>query len=133
MALSQEKVGTLDGSVYEFYSDADGVVENVKVYRGTAVVEKGQAVKKGDLLVNGVAVIKEKEVKINVLASVTILSEFYYEYRSEKDGEEDKAVLLAEQALADKEPVSETVLKSQEGDEYVYSVTLTYRHILYAG
>ena len=133
LALSQEKVGTLDGSVYEFYSDADGVVESIKVYRGTATVEKGQAVKKGDLLVNGVAVIKEKEVRINVLASVTLLCEFNYEYRSEKDGEEEKATMLAEQALNDKEPVSETVIKSEENGKFVYSVTLTYRHVLYAG
>lgn len=132
LALSQDKVGTLDGKVYEFYSDVDGVVENIKVYRGTAVVEKGQAVKKGELLVNGVAIIKDKEVKINVLACVTILSEFKYEYRSNNDGEEERAVTFAEQALC-REPLDEKVIKSQENGEYIYTVTLTYRHVIYAG
>lgn len=133
LALSTEKVETLKGDVYALYSDVDGVVEDIKVYRGTATVSVGSNVKTGDLLVDGVAVIKEQTVKINILASITLNCFGEYEYRSNVEGEEEKAVMFAEQKFTDREIISSNVKTENIDGEYVYSVTVQYRRVLCAG
>jgi hypothetical protein len=99
-------------------------VEALKVYRGTAMVKIGDEVKVGDLLVDGVVLLKEQTVKTNVLASVIVLVNDEYEYRSGKDGEEERALVLAEESVKDKEIIFSTVEKSQSGKEYIYKVQL---------
>ncbi len=133
LALSTKKVETLKGDVYALYSDTDGVIEDIKVYRGTAVVSAGQSVRVGDLLVDGVAVIKEQTVKINLLASVTINCEGEYQYRSKIEGEEEKAVMFAEQYFDDREVLSSSVRVENIDGEYVYNVTVRYRRVICAG
>ena len=59
-----------------------GTIEKINVYRGTALVKKGDYVKKGDLLVDGYMTIKEQVVKINVLASLSIIAEEQFVYFS---------------------------------------------------
>ena len=130
--MSKESQSALDGNVYELLSDEDGVVESVKVYRGTAVVSVGDAVKKGDLLVGGYAVIKEQTVKVNLLATVTIIVEREFVYTSNSDGEEETALLFAEQQV-DKEIVSGSTEKQFDGSKYVYKTTLKIRRVLFAG
>ena len=133
LALSTNKVETLKGDVYALYSDVDGIVEDIKVYRGTAMVSVGSSVKAGDLLVDGVAVIKEQTVKINLLASITIGCSATQEYRSKLEGEEEKVILFVEQNFADREIVSSSVKTEKINDEYVYSVTVRYKRVLCAG
>ncbi|MBQ3219593.1 MAG: sporulation protein YqfD [Clostridia bacterium] len=132
LVLSKDKVETLNGNLYALYSDVDGVVESVKVYRGTALVVKGDVVKKGDLLVGGYAVIKEQTIKMNVLATVSVIMEKEFIYLSDKDNEEDKARLFAEEEI-DKEIVSGKTIKSFENNKYVYKTTLKIRRVLFAG
>ncbi len=132
LIMSTEKVKTLDGNVYELKSDVDGVVEDVKVYRGTAEVKKGDNVKKGDLLVGGYAVIKEQTVKINLLATVTIIYEQKFTYVSEKDNEEQVAKMFA-QEQTDKEIVATKTTKSFDGKKFVYDTTLSIRRVIFAG
>ena len=132
LALSTDNVDRLDGNVYELFSDVDGVVESITVYRGTAVVSVGDVVKKGDLLVGGYAVIKEQTVKINLLATVTIIAEKEHTYYSEKDNEERTARIFAEQEHGG-EILSGETSKTFDGSKYVYKTTLKVRRVLFAG
>ena len=132
-ALSTDSVKTLNGNVTALYSDKEGVVESVKVYRGTATVEVGKEVKVGELLVDGYATIKEQTVKINVLASVTLVCSEQFVYRSKDKGEEEKATLLAEALYFDKQPIDYSVTVKEENGEYIYTVSVRYKHILIAG
>ncbi len=132
-ALSTEEVKTLDGNVTALYADREGVVENVKVYRGTAMVEVGKTVKAGELLVDGYATIKEQTVKINVLASVTLVCNDQFIYRSKEQGEEEKAILLAEALYSDKQPINFSAIYSEENGEFVYIVFVSYKHVLTVG
>ena len=49
---------------------ADGVITDIAVSRGTAVVKKGQTVKKGDLLVSGVLIGNGQETLLSAEAVV---------------------------------------------------------------
>ena len=131
--LSKDKVETLNGSVYATYSDCDGIIESIKVYRGTALVGVGDTVKKGQLLVDGYTTVKEQTVKINVLATVTVKTCEEVIYRSDKDGEEEKAVIFAEQGLLDKSVVETSVEKKQDGGGFIYIVKAYYYRVIYSG
>ena len=133
LILSSEKVNTLDGKIYALYSDVSGTVESIKVYRGGAVVQVGDSVKAGDLLVSGDVVIKDTPLKTNVLCSVTIIADYYIDYYSPLDNEEQKAELFAEEKLCDKEIVSINVIKTQKENGYLYTVNVKYRRVLFAG
>ena len=133
LVLSEDKKDALDGSVYSLSSDVDGVIESVKVYRGTPLLSVGDAVKKGDVIVDGYAVVKEQTVKINVLAYCTIKVKNVFNYKTDKSGAEDIAVALALSELNDKEIISYSVEVSLDGGGYNYAVTTEYRHVLRAG
>ncbi|MBO5067028.1 MAG: sporulation protein YqfD [Clostridia bacterium] len=133
LVLSQEKVETLDGNVYELVAQEDGIVEKLKVYRGTAQVEVGKEVKKGDVLVGGFAVIKEQTVKINVLATVSMLVNKTFTYRSEKDNDQSSALIFAQETLGEKEILSSSVNKIKDGEEFIYEVTALYRLVTVVG
>lgn len=133
MALSSEKPQTLNGKVYALYTQFDGIVENLKVYRGTPVVSVGDTVKAGDLLVDGFAVINEQTLKINVIAYATIICRNEYLFRANAEGLEEQAAALAQEKLGEKNLLSTTVEVENSGGEYVYKTTLTYRRVVYAG
>ncbi len=133
LVLSSEKVQTLDGNVYALYSNVSGVVESVKVYRGTAVVKVGDKVNKGDLLVDGYVTLKENTVKINVLCAVSLIVEDTLEYYSNKDGEEEKAELFAQMQVEDSQILSSNTIKIPKDNGYLYIVNVKYRCTLYAG
>ena len=133
LELSKDKVPTLKGDVYSLISDCDGTIESVKVYRGTAAVIVGQTVKKGDLLVDGYALIKEQIVKINVIAEVKILCDAQSTYLSKNANDKDKAVLFAEQEHFNIKPLSSTVTVTEQNGNYIYTVNLSYRRVLCVG
>jgi len=133
LALSKDGVDRLKGDEYSLVSDVSGVVESVKVYRGTAVVSVGDSVNKGDLLVDGYVTIKEQTLKTNVLACVSIIVEQSGEYRSKNDNEEDRALTFALIDAPDVEVLHQDVQKTVEQGEYLYKTTIKYRRILYAG
>ena len=116
--------------VYKLQSNVVGVIEEIKVYRGTAVVKKGDQVEEGDVLVDGYSVVKETPIEVNVIAKVGIKALFDYTYISEKDSEEDIAIIFAEQALGDKPIIDRQVIKIKDGKNYIYQIKLFYRHII---
>ena len=133
LELSKDKVGTLNGNVYSLVSDESGTIESLKVYRGTAIVSVGDKVQSGDLLVDGFAVIKEQMVKINVLASVTLICESEYNLTFDTDKERESALIFAEQQLFGKEIVDSVITISKNGQKFDYKVNMYYRHVLCVG
>ena len=132
LALSSEGVQTLDTKIQALNASVSGVVEAIKVYRGTAVVEVGDFVEAGTPLVVGTVEIKEQSVYTGVLATVSLKTVHTYTYRSEKDGEEMLATIFARESLGDKEILGETVEKTEVGGGYEYKVVLTTRVVLRA-
>lgn len=133
LVLSQDKVKTLSGDVYELKTEVDGVIEKIKVYRGTALYSVGDSVKAGDVIVGGFAEIKEQTVKINVIASVTMLVEKEFYYRCDKPNQESIASALAEEEISQGTIVSSTTTVVNDGKEYVYKTAIKYRVVYFAG
>ncbi len=133
LVLLKEDVKTVDDSVEELLSTEDGIIEDVKVYRGTALVEKGDSVKKGDVLVGGYYVIKDQTVKVNVFATVTILYEKRYEYKSKNDKEVETAEIFALNQSGDGEVISCDTVVEKIKDEFVYFTKVTLKRVLNAG
>lgn len=111
-------------------SDVWGEVLEIKVYRGTAVVEKGQTVNPGDVLVDGVVTIKDKQVNVNVIAKVSINALFNYTYLTPEDNQQDVAIMFAKEQLNKGEITYSEVKKQKIDDKYEYRVTLKYKHII---
>lgn len=133
LVLAESRVDVLRGDVYELLSPNDAVIESIKVYRGTAVVKKGDAVKKGDLLVGGYAIIKEQTVKINLLACVTLNVSVQYEYTSNREDDEQNAYIYALAQMGDRDVIDVKVEKQKIGSEFKYISTACYRKVIYAG
>ncbi len=133
LILSKEPPKTLSGGERFLKTDVDGVIETLKVYRGTPLVKVGDGVHSGDVLVDGFYLVGEERVEENVIASATVLTKRVYDYLSESDNEEDVALLFAEQALNILEPAFSEVVKTSTGKGFNYRVTLTARKVLFAG
>lgn len=133
LVLSKDKVDRLDGSYYELYSSDNGVIEDIKVYRGNALVEKGQSVKMKDLLVDGNLLINDNPVRVNILAYVSIITSYTYEYRSLNSNESDIALVLAEQYYNGLSIVDTAVSENIINGEYIYLVNLSVRKVLFVG
>lgn len=133
LVLASDGTDVLSGEAKELRSDVDGVIESIKVYRGTAIAGVGDAVTTGQLLVGGYATVNEQTVEINVLACVTIVTEKVTVYSSGSDGDEERAIVFAEESNPELEPISSEVVKTQENGEFIYTVILKYRHVLYVG
>ena len=133
LVLAESRVDVLQGDVYELLSPNDAIIESIKVYRGTAVVKKGDAVKKGDLLVGGYAIIKEQTVKINLLACVTLNVSVQYEYTSNREDDEQNAYIYALAQMGDRDVIDVKVEKQKIGSEFKYISTACYRKVIYAG
>lgn len=132
-ALSTDGVDRLSGNVFSIKADCDGVVEKIKVFRGTAVVQVGDTVKKGDLLVDGFVAIKEQKIDINVLALITLRVRESVDYISNIDEQEQIAILFAEAIFSDKNVLEYEVKKTVENDRFIYTVTAQYLKTIYAG
>ena len=132
IALKENGEGVISPEKTPLVSDSDGIIEELRVYRGTAVKNAGDEVKRGDVLVEPYAEIKETRTKTTVLAYAVIRTRFIYEYVSDNDGEEDAALIFAENALGEK-PVDGVVEKTEKDGKFVYKVTLYYKRILYSG
>ncbi len=133
LALASDNTEMLKGDIYSLRSDANGIIEKIKVYRGTAVVAEGDSVKNGDLLVDGYMIIKEQTLKINVIATVWIIASQEFVFTDLRQGQEEKVTLLAKAMMVDKDVVSTSVVCTKDNDEYVYRITINYRYIIYAG
>ena len=133
LALASENTDTLSGNVYSLKSQVGGTIERIKVYRGTAVKKVGDKVDVGDLLVDGYMTVKEQTVKINVIATVSIIISEEFTYTDKEGGQEQKAMVLAKATAYDKDVVSTSCKCEKLKDSYVYKVAINYRYIIYAG
>ena len=133
LVLSENPPEIIDGNVDKLIALNSGIVESVKVYRGTALVKVGDAVNMGDVLVDGVMTVKEQTVKVNVIATVTVICEQEFIYVSAADGEEEKALLLAEENFSDFETKDYKVEKIFDGENYTYSVRVGVKYVFHAG
>jgi len=133
LVLATDKVETLSGKVYKMYAPLDGQIESIKVYRGTAIKGVGETVKKGDIIVDGYAMVKDQKVELNVLACVCMKVPKTFIYSSESDNDQENAQLFALGQLEDKEIISCSVQKTKDGEKYIYQVTAYYRMVIYAG
>ncbi len=132
LALAEQQKSALSGNARELRSAYAGVIENIKVYRGTPLFKVGDPVNKGDLLVDGYALIKEERVDINVIAYVTILESKQFLYQSYNDNEQDLALTFALSRLQE-EPVSYSIEKTVNGDKFYYKVNLSLRRTMFVG
>ena len=129
--LSKIQPHTLGSSTDDMVSEYEGVVEEITVLRGTALVEKGQAVKVGDKLVGAYLVGKEElEYKTFVLARVKILQKNEYFYKCDNPIEKDVSIAYA---LAEFNIGGEIKEKSHVIEEGGVRVILTLRRVVYGG
>ncbi len=133
LALQNQNTQTLTGKQKYLLSDCAGVVESLKVYSGTPLVAVGDAVQKGDLLVDGVSAWQDKIIPVDVVAYVTLKVDVSTKYISANDEAETEALAFCLAKTQDKAIISSRVEKIQDGQNYIYNVTLTVRKTLYAG
>jgi sporulation protein YqfD len=122
----------LGEGVYHLFSGANGVVESVTVYRGTALVKAGDRVSAGDLLVGGYAVVKDKTVVINVLARVEVICEEQFFLDCELDNFESGAESLAVESLNAGDIVNIETKKTKVGNGFNYQVKVFSRKVFFA-
>ena len=133
LILAEDKVLTMNDNLRELKSTVSGVIDKIVVYRGNSLVNVGDKVNEGDLLVNGEIMVNENLINVNVLAYVEIITEKVFTYLSTKDNEETFALIFAEEFYEEKEIISSKVKKETIKDEFVYTVTLTFKITLVAG
>ena len=131
LVLSENKP-YIKGEVKDLLSTESGVIEDIKVYRGTAMVSVGDSVEKGDLLILGQMQVKEKLLEVNALGIVTIKVSREFNYILDSDNDEEKAIAFALSSL-DEEAESVSVDKSEKNGKYYYKVKAYYKRIIYTG
>ena len=106
------------------------MVDKIYLYSGTALVKEGDLVKKGDLLVGGYAIIKERKVEVPVRAVITIRVEREYAYVFSSENKEN-ALLFA---LNERENGEIIDIKEEKiKEKYYYKVKVEYKENLYTG
>lgn len=123
--LSVKEKETLTGQVKQLVAEEDGVIEKLKVYRGEAKLNDGDAVKKGDLIADGTATIGEKRVFVGVVARAVIKTKKTFAYYSESSGEEDICLMLAKARLGE-DCAEANVTVTEEENGFVYTAELYY-------
>ena len=110
-----------------------GVVERLTVLRGTPLVQVGDYVKKGQILVSGQFIDSEGQVyETTAIAKCTLLQTFQQEHIASKQSakEESKAVAKTHFAVGGEITAKDVqVQKVKEG--FRYTVTLTVRQSIY--
>lgn len=132
LVLSENQTHIKDTNQKHLYSTVSGVVEEVKVYRGTKAVEIGDLVEEGDILVSGYMDFKDKRVEVNALAVVTIKAKKEFLYLSDSEFDEGNAEAFALASFVG-EADSLSVDKSQKNGKYYYKVTVYYKMVMYTG
>lgn len=131
LVLAENSQKTQIGACDKIVSDYDGVIEEIKVYRGTAALSMGDKVKKGDTVVYGYVNIKEQTISVNPIAYVSILYEKTVQYVSDKDNQEQTAYIFALGESDTGYVQKYTVDKSFDGEKYIYNVKMSIRAKIY--
>ena len=113
------------------YSSVSGIIEDIKVYRGTALKKAGDKVTENELIVGGYAIIKEKTIEVNPIAYVSIICTEVETFVSENDDAETHATSFALGVHADKDIVSTSIEKTFQNELFVYVVNVNYRIQIY--
>ena len=132
LVLSNNQTHIKNTNEKDLYSNVSGVVEEIKIYRGTKAVNVGDFVEEGDVLVSGYMDFKDKRVEVNALAVVTIKAKKEFSYISNSEFDEKNAEAFA-LASFEGEADSLSVVKSQLNGKYYYNVTIYHRFVIYTG
>ncbi len=132
LVLAENKTHVESNSEPNLYSNCAGVVEEVKVYRGTANVKVGDEVNVGDALVFGFMEIKGKRVEVNALAVITIRASKQFSYITECENNEEEVTAFAIASLGE-ECLETLVDKEEKNGKYYYKVTVYYKRVIYTG
>ena len=132
-ALAEGSNDKLLGNVTELVSDVDGVVEDLKIYRGTKRVNVGDEIKKGQVLVDGKVTVKDQEIQVNVLAVAYIKCTAVYEYYSKKDNQQNTVLALYEENFDGGEIIDSLVTVTKQQTQYQYLIQIEYRRIIMVG
>ena len=130
-ALSQNKTNRLSGKEEGLYSDVCGVIESVKVYRGTAVKSVGDSVSEGETIVAGYAFVKDVQVTVNVIATATV--KYSQEYEIELSIEDDGAAVTFAGEIAGKTPTEYLIQKTYKDGKFLYTVKLYFLRVITVG
>ncbi len=127
--LQEEEDTPLPSPARSLTAPRAGVVEELTVLRGTALVSEGDAVSAGQELAAGYFLTEEGEKRETfAVARCALLCEWSGEfYSEEKSGAAEAGALAAAGLAAGGEPVSARTSVRAEGEGYVYEVTLTVR------
>lgn len=123
----------LSGNERRLTSTVTGIIESIKVYRGTPLLSVGDKVCVGDVIVDGFTVRNEVVHEINVIASASILESVSKTYVLEKTGLSDIVVAFLEEELTNKNVVSVSVDESFVDGKYQYVATATTRVVVFVG
>lgn len=122
LVLSKNSEIYIDTEKKQITAPCDGVVETIKVYRGTALFCVGDSVKKGDVLIDGYNEIKDNKIETYVLGIITLICEYECVFEGEEN-QTEQAVIFAKESLGDAEIIDECSTFS----EGIHFVKLKYR------
>lgn len=129
--LAEKEPETLGCREEDLVCEFDGVIEEITVLRGTALVESGAQVKKGDKLVGAYLTLKDGSIENTyVLARVKILQNYKYFYKC--DAVTDLEVSVA-YALSKFNLSGEVINSSHRQVDGGIEITSTVRRIVYGG
>ncbi len=127
LALSNDKVKVIKKQK-QLISPYNGIIENIKVYRGTALFNVNDTVKRGDVIVDGYSLVKEERVELSVIASVSLIVKESKEFISSEDNKEDYFLLIFKEENSDKDVIKEKVTKSVLNGKFVYKTEIDFRY-----
>lgn len=130
-AVSSGQTGRLSGKATELISDENGIIESVKVYRGTALKTNGEEIKKGETIVAGYADVKETRVSVNVIATATVIYFEDYEFTLTEDNDGAAAAFAKE--CAGKPCRDMGIFKTEKSGIFTYKVRLYFTKVLTVG
>lgn len=128
----KEEGGKILSGVKTLSCDCDGVIESVKVYRGTAVVTVGQKVSAGDTLIEGYATVNETIVPLDVIASVSVITEKKFFYESDREDLADAFCVFAVEESGE-ESISASARVNAKDGGFVYEISVKTRRIIRSG
>ncbi len=131
MVLAKNEGFVNKNGAKELYSDSDGVVKDIKVYRGTALVSVGDQVKSGDLLISGYMDVKDKRVETGALAIVTLSIKKEKNYISDIDN--DEMALTFAQAFCEEGCLVVIENKEKLNGKYYYKLSIYLDRVIYTG
>ena len=125
---SEQKIESVDLNKPKITATVSGRVRAINLLSGTALVNVGDEVKKGDTLIDGYVLKGEEKQLTHALGEVEIEVKYVFTYQSFASGEryKNRACVLARESLGEKNVLSQEVKESSEKGKIVYTVTLYY-------